>query len=92
MKIKQDQVEKVCRMALEGLKEKKMIKLKAPERVVFDAMVSTVLKNFDEENQIDQKAHELLEETLSTLPEDVDRQKMYMLIKRKLAKDRGFVL
>lgn len=92
MKIKQEQVERCCRLILEHLKEKKLIILKAPENKVYQKLVDTFLKNVKEEEQLEEQARALLEKTLESSSEDLDRQKMFLLIKRKLAKDRGFIL
>ena len=92
MKIKQEEVQRVCRLILEKLKEKKMITFKASEKKVYDVLVETFLKNLEEEKSIDTKARAILEENTQISDQDVDRQKMFLMIKRKLAKDRGFVL
>ena len=92
MKIKQEQVERCCRLILEHLKEKKMITLKVPEGQVYQKLVDTFLKNLKQEEQIDVDAKALLEKTLENSSQDLDRQKMFLMIKRKLAKDRGFIL
>lgn len=93
MKIKQEQVEKVCRLILEHLKEKKMIMLKVPESQVYQKLVQVFTNNLKQEEAIDQQAKRILEETLEQSNQDqLDRQKMFLMIKRKLAKDKGFIL
>lgn len=92
MKIKQEEVGRVCRLILEKLKEKKMLIFKANEKVVYEALVETFSKNLREEEAIDQEARKILEENSQASEQGLDRQKMFLMIKRKLAKDRGFVL
>ena len=94
MKIKQEEVERVCQLVLEKLKEKKLIVFKVEERKVYEALVHTFMKNIQEEDAIDTKAREILEENTpdSALQDGFDRQKMFLMIKRKLAQDRGFIL
>ncbi|MBI4041640.1 MAG: DUF507 family protein [Deltaproteobacteria bacterium] len=92
MKIKQDQVEKVCQFLVQALQEKKLIKFKASEREVFETLVKAFIANLAEEEEIDLKAKEVLEQTMENTPENIDRQKMFLMIKRKLAKERGFIL
>lgn len=92
MKIKQEEVQRVCRLVLEKLKEKKMITFKATEKKVHDVLTATFLKNLEEEQTIDEEARRILEENMQFTQQDLDRQKMFLMIKRKLAKDRGFVL
>ena len=91
MKIKQEQVESVCRLILGTLKEKKMITFKVPEPKVYQKLVESFVHNLKQEEVIDEQAKEILEKNLEAHP-DLDRQKMFLMIKRKLAKDKGFVL
>jgi hypothetical protein len=91
MKIKQEVVHRVCRMILEKLKEKKLIKLKVSEDKVYEALVETFSSNLQEEADIDAKAQEIFESNIGS-DETVDRHKMLLMIKRKIAKDRGFIL
>ena len=92
MKIRQEQVERVCRLVLEGLKQKKMIIFKAPEAKVYQKLVDTFQANLREEEHIDEEAKRILEERLENADPNLDRQKMFLMIKRKLAQDKGFVL
>lgn len=93
MKIKQDQVERVCRLVLEHLKEKKMISFKVPENQVYQKLVHVFLKNLHDEDGIDEEAKRILEETLQESSDEMlDRQKMFLMIKRKIAKDKGFII
>ena len=92
MKIKQEEVQRVCRLVLEKLKEKKLITMKVKEASIYEALVETFLKNVEQEAAIDQEATRILDENTDQYGADVDRQKMYLLIKRKIAKERGFVL
>jgi hypothetical protein len=91
MKIKQEQVHQVCRMILGKLEEKKLAVLKAPEEKIHQALVQTILSNLQEEARLHQEAERILEENIKE-SEGLDRQKMFLMIKRKLAKDRGFIL
>lgn len=92
MKIKQEEVQRVCRLVLEKLKEKKLIMLKSKENTVYEALVATFIKNLHEEEVLDRKAEEILEENTPEDQPGFDRQKMFLMIKRKLAKEKGFVL
>lgn len=92
MKLKQEQIEKACRLILEHLKEKKLIILKAPELQVYQKLVHTFTHNIQQEEAIDQEAKKILETTLEQSSQELDRQKLFLMIKRKLAKDKGFIL
>ena len=92
MKIRQEQVERVCRLVLEGLKQKKLITFKVPEMKVYEKLVHTFQANLKEEEHIDEEAKGILEERLENSDPNLDRQKMFLLIKRKLAQDKGFIL
>ena len=89
MKIKQEEVHRICRLILERLKEKKLIILKTAEEKVYQALVSTFIKNLQEEEDIEEKARKILEESSQ---EGIDSHKMLLMIKRKIAKERNFIL
>jgi len=91
MKLKQEEVQRVCRLVLERLKEKQLVVLKEAEDVVYKAMLQAFMKNLQDEEAIDVAAQKILEQNLEANP-DVDQYKMLLLIKRKIAKDKGFVL
>ncbi len=78
-------------MILGKLEEKKLVVLKAPEEKIHQALVQTFFANLEEEERLHQEAERILEENIKE-SEGLDRQKMFLMIKRKLAKDRGFIL
>lgn len=78
-------------MILSKLEEKKLAVFKAPQQKIHQGLVETFLENLRQENEIDQQAEQILEENIRE-SEGLDRQKMFLMIKRKLAKDRGFIL
>ncbi|MBI3019161.1 MAG: DUF507 family protein [Deltaproteobacteria bacterium] len=92
MRIRQEQVERACRLILEGLKQKKLITFKSPEAKVYQKLLETFQDNLKEEERIDEEAKRILEECLENSDPNLDRQKMFLMIKRKLAKDKGFIL
>lgn len=78
-------------MILGKLEEKKMVVLKAPEEKIHQALTQAFFANLEEEARLHQEAERILEENIKE-SEGLDRQKMFLMIKRKLAKDRGFIL
>jgi len=78
-------------MILAKLEEKKLVVLKAPSEKIHQGLVETFLKNLQQEEEIDRQAEQILEENIGG-SEGLDRQKMFLMIKRKIAKDRGFIL
>ncbi len=92
MRIKQEQVDRACRLILESLKQKKIITFKTPEAKVYQKLVEIFNANLKEEELIDEEAKKILEASLQDSDPTLDRQKMFLMIKRKLAKDKGFIL
>jgi len=66
--------------------------LKAERRRVLAAMVAALRGNLDQEQSLDTEAKALLEAHLRQAPPGVDRQKLFLMIKRKLAEERGIPL
>lgn len=48
--------------------------------------------NLGQEVDLDREARELLEKHLQTAPPGIDRQKLFLMIKKKLAEEKGIPL
>ena len=59
---------------------------------MYQKLLETFQVNLKEEERIDEEAKGILEERLENADPSLDRQKMFLMIKRKLAQDKGFIL
>lgn len=91
MKIKQDQLQRLAQMLLARYQSKELLVAKGSEEQIKAQIIATIIKNFNEEEAIEEEARKLL----AGHPQagrDVDSYKMFLLAKQKLAQKKGFIL
>lgn len=66
--------------------------LKASPDAVSNRIISVLSENMDMERRLDDEAHKLLEKNRKMMGMDIDEQKAFFMIKKQLAKQKGFVL
>ncbi len=93
LKLSREQVEKMVDMALDKLKNEKLIVFKAKEDDVREKMIATFMLDLKKEDDLDNEVEELLDSQPDSVDgEKVDHRKMFGMIKGKLAKERGIVI
>lgn len=93
MKFKKEQINFICDRVLRHLKEKDLIVFKSDELSVKNRMVQEFEKNIQQEIDINNKAKELLKEYGSKIKSgELNESKVLLMIKKQLAKERGFIL
>lgn len=93
MRLTREQVDKIVRLALERLKEKELVELKAPEQKVFERMVEAFLADLRAEDSLDREVEEILKGHAGEIEgQRLDYRKMFNIVKGKLARERGIVI
>jgi hypothetical protein len=94
MKIKPEQADRLVDEILKGYRVKELIKFKAAEPEVRAKIRDTIIKNFHEEDVIEEEAREMLASHAGDMRRagEMDQHKMFLLIKQKIAQKKGFVL
>lgn len=92
MRLKEPQVKHLCQKVLLTLRAKQLIILKKPESAILTRMEEIFQKDLRVEQDIDREAKRLLEEYAEKAGPNIDRQKMFTLIKKQLVKDRNAVI
>ncbi len=93
MRLKEPQVKHLCQKVLLTLRAKQLIILKKPESAVLAKMEEIFMKDLKVEQDIDREAKRLLEQLEAKGGTgNIDRQKMFLLIKKQLIKDRNAVI
>lgn len=87
-----EQLQRIAERLLTDLLAQGGAVLKAERRRVTAVMVKALRANLDQEQNLDAEAKALLEAHLRQAPPGVDRQKLFLMIKRKLAEERGIPL
>lgn len=93
MKLDDAKVKYLCNKVLDRLKDKKLIVFKSEEHAVLDSMVKAFSNNLKQEQEIELEAKKIMElhkaEMLNT---GMNQSKMFMMIKKEIARKRGFIL
>lgn len=92
MRLKETQVKMVCQKVLEALRAKHLITLKHADTEVLAKMEEIFLRELKIEDDIDREAERILEQYARQMGAQIDRQKMFQLIKKQLVKDRKVIL
>lgn len=93
MKLDDAKVKHLCQKILDRLKEKNIIIFKAEEKAVLNSMIDAFMKNLKEEQNIELEAKKILEaHKTEMLQTGMNQSKMFMMIKKEVARKRGFIL
>ncbi|MBI1909805.1 MAG: DUF507 family protein [Deltaproteobacteria bacterium] len=92
MKLKKEQIHRIAALVTRRLKEKGVV-FKVSEEKILAKADAVVLKNMDEEEAIDQQVRKYLEKYQTEISRgQVDPQKMFLMIKKQIAKEKNFIL
>jgi hypothetical protein len=92
MKLTRPQIESMVTKVFNHLKAQKIATFKASEDVVFRRAVDIVVNNYQQEVELEQEVNRRLDELEVTNAGEFQRFKMFPIYKKKLAKERGFIL
>jgi hypothetical protein len=93
LKIREEDLQRVCKTILSRWKEKGMIRPKVAEDVLLAKMTGEVRKDFQREVALDREVEALLEKHSRELSQSqANAHLMFQKIKDRLAKERGIVL
>jgi len=86
------QIVRMVNMIIQDLKSQNMVKFKDKEDKVLSRGVEHVRRDFLREAELDQEVNRMMDDLERKNPGEFQRYKMFPLLKRKLAKDKGIVL
>ena len=79
-------------MIFKELKESSIIEFKAKEEQVFARAISIVNGDFEREKDLDEEVNQMMDDLERQNPTAFQRYKMFPLLKKKLAEQKGIVL
>lgn len=86
------QLQRLAERLLADLVQQAGAKTKAERGKIIACMVATLKTNLEQEQDLEKEAMILLEAHLRQAPPGIDRQKLLLMIKKKLAAERGVAL
>jgi len=93
MKLREDQIRKVCESILSRWKSRGMIRPKAPETLLLEKMIGEVVDDFRREEALDREVGALLDKHSREMADSrADSRILFQKIKERLARERKIVL
>jgi hypothetical protein len=92
MKLTPIQIDRIARKILEELKSQNLVEFKEPEDKVFRRAVELIKGDFDREAVLDREVNKMLDDLERKNPGEFERYKMFPMLKKRLAKEKGIVL
>ncbi|MGH7829305.1 MAG: DUF507 family protein [Candidatus Binatia bacterium] len=91
MKVKAEEIDRLADLIVTSWQTNDLVLMKAAQPKIKAKIGAIIVKNFFEEEEIEQEARKMLASHAGEVRE-MDPYKMFLLIKQKLAEKRGFVL
>lgn len=93
MKVREEQLRRICRTILSRWKEKGLIRPKATEAVLLEKMSGEVVADLRREEELDREVEALLDKHSREMAvSQADSRVMFRKIKERLARERKIVL
>lgn len=95
MRLKESQVKLLCQKLLVGLRSKQLIQLKKSDPEILNRMQEIFIKELRLEDDINLQAERILAENLRKLGvkgDQIDREKMFEMIKKQLIKEKNVIV
>lgn len=93
MKVREEQIHRICRTILSRWKEKRMVRPKASDEILLAKMIGELMKDFRREEALDREVEALLEKHSRELSQSqASAHLMFQKVKERLARERGIVL
>ena len=92
MKVSDKQMKRMAESILAGLKDQHVITFKEKEEVVLARATEIIRTDYQREAELDKEVHRMLDELEAQNSAEFQRYKMFPMLKRRLAKEKGFPL
>lgn len=92
MKISDKQMKRMAEAILTGLKEQKVIDFKTDEHQVLDRAWALIKADFAREAELDREVNRMMDDLERQNPGEFQRYKMFPMLKKRLAKEKGIIL
>jgi hypothetical protein len=92
MKMTDKQMRRMAEAILKGLKDQKVIQFKEKEEAVLERAAAFIKADYDREAELDREVNRMMDDLERQNPGEFQRFKMFPMLKRRLAKEKGIVL
>jgi hypothetical protein len=92
MKINEKQIQHMAKKLLESMKAQNCIEFKEKEEKVFEKVIQIIREDFERESRLDQEVNKMMDDLERQNPGGFQRYKMFPMLKKRLAKEKGIIL
>jgi hypothetical protein len=92
MKVSEKQMKRMAEAILRGLKEQQVIQFKEKEDVVTEKAFAYIRADYQREAELDREVNRMMDDLERQNPGEFQRYKMFPMLKKRLAKEKGIVL
>lgn len=92
MKLNQNQLQRIVHHLLKEIKKSSVIEAKVDEDQLKSVIKAVIQQNMADEAKLDQEVETMMDQLERQNPGSFQRYKMFPLLKKKLAEQKGFVL
>jgi len=92
MKLTEKQTQRLVKFIFDELKAQNLITFKSKELDVFSRAIEIVNANIREEQLLDDDVNQMMDDLERQHAGEFQRYKMFPMLKKKMAQERGFVL
>ncbi len=92
MKISEKQILRMARAIFKGLKEQKVVEFKEKEEVALERAAAIIRADFAREAELDREVNRMMDDLERQNPGEFQRFKMFPMLKKRLAKEKGIIL
>ena len=85
-------MDRLVRRVFDELKKQNIVTFKEPEEKVFKRAVEIVAEDYQREAELEKDVHKMLDDLEKKNPGEFQRYKMFPLLKKRLAQERGVIL
>jgi hypothetical protein len=92
MKLTEPQIKELTAQVLSEWKAQGLVEFKIPEGKVVEKIHEVLRKENQRVQDFEKEIHTMLQKLEAQTPSGFDRHKMYLLLKQRLAKEKGIIL
>jgi hypothetical protein len=92
MRLNQFQIESLSKKILSSLEEKKLVSFREGKEKALKKTIETLENDYEEEKQLEIEVNAALDRLEKQQTEGFDRHKMFKMMKKKMAEEKGMIL
>lgn len=92
MRLSQNQLLRIAQLVVKQVHSSMAIEAKVDDEVISKTVIAVLKKNIEEEAQLEKEVEAMMLQLERQNPGGFERYKMYPLLKKKLAEQKGFIL